>query len=43
MGRPVIGHRGPEIQEIIGDIIPRARALFGTSAHDIFLTTCSLT
>jgi predicted phosphoserine aminotransferase len=43
MARPVIGHRGPEMQELIGAILPRARALFGTRAHDVFLTACSAT
>ncbi len=43
MARPVIGHRGAEMQELIRDILPRARALFGTRAHDVFLTACSAT
>lgn len=43
MARPVIGHRGTEMQALIGDIVPRARLLFGTRAHDIFLTACSAT
>ena len=43
MARPVIGHRGAEMQELIGEIVPRARTLFGTRAHDIFLTACSAT
>ncbi|MFQ5877782.1 MAG: pyridoxal-phosphate-dependent aminotransferase family protein [Acidobacteriota bacterium] len=43
MARPVITHRGAEMQELIGAILPRARALFGTRAHEIFLTACSAT
>jgi predicted phosphoserine aminotransferase len=43
MGRPVIGHRGAEMQALIGEIVPRARQLFGTRAHDVFLTACSAT
>ncbi len=43
MSRPVIGHRGEEMQALIADIVPRARRLFGTAAHDIFLTACSAT
>lgn len=43
MARPVIGHRGAEMQALIGDILPGARALFGTRAGDIFLTACSAT
>ncbi len=43
MARPVIGHRGAEMQELVRDIVPRARALFGTRTHDIFLTACSAT
>jgi predicted phosphoserine aminotransferase len=43
MARPVIGHRGPEMQELIGDLVPRVRRLFGTRDQDIFLTACSAT
>ena len=43
MARPVIGHRGEEMQALVRDIVPRARALFGTRSHDIFLTACSAT
>ena len=43
MARPVIGHRGAEMQELVRDIVPRARALFGTRTHEIFLTACSAT
>ena len=43
MARPVIGHRGVEMQQLIKDLTPRLRPLFGTRAHDIFLTTCSAT
>src|SRR5256712_11181070 len=43
MAHPVIGHRGAEMQELIKDLTPRLRPLFGTRAHDIFLTTCSAT
>ncbi|HKN47184.1 MAG TPA: alanine--glyoxylate aminotransferase family protein, partial [Candidatus Polarisedimenticolia bacterium] len=43
MARPVIGHRGPEMQDLIGEILPLARALFATRAHEIFLTACSAT
>jgi len=43
MSRPIIGHRGLEMQELIRDLIPRLRWLFGTRAHDIFVTCCSAT
>jgi len=43
MARPVIGHRGSEMQTLIADLVPRARRLFGTRTHDIFLTACSAT
>src|SRR5258706_13268724 len=43
MARPIIGHRGAEMQELIRDLIPRLRSLFGASAHDVFLTACSAT
>jgi predicted phosphoserine aminotransferase len=43
MARPVIGHRGAEMQEMIRQILPRARLLFGTRSNDVFLTTCSAT
>jgi aspartate aminotransferase-like enzyme len=43
MARPVIGHRGAEMQALIHDLVPRARSLFGTRAHDIFFTACSAT
>ncbi len=43
MARPVIGHRGSEMQELIRDLLPRLRPLFGTRAHDVFLTACSAT
>ena len=43
MARPVIGHRGSEMQELIRELVPRTRALFGGRAHDIFFTACSAT
>jgi predicted phosphoserine aminotransferase len=43
MARPVIGHRGAEMQALISDIMPRARTLFGARSHDLFLTSCSAT
>src|SRR5207249_1692195 len=43
MARPVIGHRGEEMQALIREIMPRARTLFGTRSHDVFLTACSAT
>ncbi|MGH9797632.1 MAG: alanine--glyoxylate aminotransferase family protein, partial [Candidatus Polarisedimenticolia bacterium] len=43
MARPVIGHRGAEMQALIGAIVPRARVLFGTRGQDVFLTACSAT
>ncbi len=43
MARPVIGHRGAEMQDLIGAIVPRARTLFGAADHEVFLTSCSAT
>jgi aspartate aminotransferase-like enzyme len=43
MSRPVIGHRGEEMQAILGEIITRAREVFGAPSHDIFLTGSSAT
>ncbi len=43
MARPVIGHRGAEMQELLKDLVPRLRPVFGTRAHDVFLTACSAT
>jgi aspartate aminotransferase-like enzyme len=43
MARPVIGHRGAEMQELIRELVPRARAVFGARAHDVFFTACSAT
>ncbi len=43
MARPVIGHRGSEMQALIADLVPRARRLFGTGGQDIFFTACSAT
>ena len=43
MARPVIGHRGPEMQELVSDLIPRARKLFGTREHELYFTACSAT
>jgi ATP-dependent HslUV protease ATP-binding subunit HslU len=43
MARPVIGHRGEEMQSILGDLLPRARQLFGAPAHEIFITASSAT
>jgi predicted phosphoserine aminotransferase len=43
MSRPIIGHRGLEMQSLIRDLVPRLRSLFGTRAHDVFLTACSAT
>src|SRR5262249_2066932 len=43
MARPIIGHRGIEMQGLIRDLVPRLKRLFGTEAHEIFLTACSAT
>ena len=43
LARPVFGHRGEEMQAILADLLPRARRLFGTAAHDVFLTASSAT
>jgi aspartate aminotransferase-like enzyme len=43
MARPVIGHRGEEMQSILGDLLPRARQLFGAPAHEIFISASSAT
>lgn len=43
MAVPVFGHRTAAMQDLIGAIVPRARRLFGTEAHDLFLTSCSAT
>ncbi|HKQ98064.1 MAG TPA: alanine--glyoxylate aminotransferase family protein [Candidatus Polarisedimenticolia bacterium] len=44
LARPIIGHRGEEMQGIIGAIKPRARRLFGAPAdHEIFLSGSSAT
>ena len=43
MARPVIGHRGEEMQAILGEIIERGRRLFGAAAHDLFVTGSSAT
>jgi len=43
MARPVIGHRGASMQDLIRDLVPRLRRLFETRAHDVFLTACSAT
>ncbi len=43
MARPVIGHRGEEMQAILGEIITRAREVFSAASHDIFLTGSSAT
>jgi predicted phosphoserine aminotransferase len=43
MARPVIGHRGAEMQALIADLTPRARRLFGTGAHDVYFTASSAT
>jgi predicted phosphoserine aminotransferase len=43
MARPVIGHRGTEMQELIRDLVPRLRVLFGVRGHDVILTACSAT
>jgi len=43
MGRPIIGHRGIEMQDLIRDLVPRLRGLFGTRGYDVFLTACSAT
>jgi aspartate aminotransferase-like enzyme len=43
MARPIIGHRGEEMQAILGEIITRAREVFGAASHDIFLTGSSAT
>lgn len=29
---PMIGHRGPEIRELVGDVLPRLQALLGTAS-----------
>lgn len=43
MARPVFGHRGEEMQAILADVIPRARTLFGTAGHEVFVTASSAT
>jgi predicted phosphoserine aminotransferase len=43
MSRPVIGHRGEEMQAILGEVIERGRRLFGAAAHEIFVTGSSAT
>jgi predicted phosphoserine aminotransferase len=43
MARPVIGHRGEEMQAILGEVIERGRRLFGTERHDLFVTGSSAT
>jgi aspartate aminotransferase-like enzyme len=43
MSRPVIGHRGEEMQAILGEVIERGRRLFGASAHELFVTGSSAT
>ena len=44
LARPIIGHRGEEMQGIIGAIRPRARRLFGApDEHEIFLSGSSAT
>jgi predicted phosphoserine aminotransferase len=43
MARPIIGHRGAEMQEILGEIIERGRRLFGAARHDLFVTGSSAT
>jgi predicted phosphoserine aminotransferase len=43
LARPVIGHRGEEMQAILGEVIERGRRLFGASAHEIFVTGSSAT
>jgi predicted phosphoserine aminotransferase len=44
MARPVIGHRGAEMQAILGDVLPRARRLFRAGdQHDVFVTASSAT
>ena len=42
MNRPVIGHRGPEMKGLIGDLQPGLRALFGT-ARPVYISTSSAT
>jgi len=44
MARPVIGHRGLEMQAILADVLPRARRLFGApEGHEVFITASSAT
>jgi predicted phosphoserine aminotransferase len=44
MARPVIGHRGAEMQAILGDVLPRARRLFAApEGHEVFITASSAT
>jgi predicted phosphoserine aminotransferase len=44
MARPVIGHRGAEMQAILADVLPRARRLFGApEGHELFITASSAT
>jgi predicted phosphoserine aminotransferase len=43
MARPVIGHRGLEMQEILAEVIDRGRRLFGAAKHDLFVTGSSAT
>lgn len=43
LARPVIGHRGEEMQAILGEIIERGRRVFGAAANDLFVTGSSAT
>jgi len=44
MARPVIGHRGAEMQAILAEVLPRARRLFGApEGHELFITASSAT
>lgn len=41
MARPIIGHRGSEMKQLVDDLLPPARRLFATAANDVFFTACS--
>ena len=43
MSRPVIGHRGEEMQAILGEVMERGRRLFGAPEHELFVTGSSAT
>jgi predicted phosphoserine aminotransferase len=43
LSRPVIGHRGEEMQAILGEVMERGRRVFGAAAHELFVTGSSAT